>query len=153
MANLSSIHERNLSLKIWCHCLLQEYYGENVLHMSAVAEDPSVVKVGIAVHLFPPCHALFCSQLSFRSSSAVSFVLANCLLFFFTCIPYPCHLSLTVMAISLSTYVWVTSIFLPISNVLVTRLVTCFFILLPVSHLTVLPVFRWSWKAIFMSGL
>jgi hypothetical protein len=25
--------------------LLQEYYGENVLHMSAVAEDPSVVKV------------------------------------------------------------------------------------------------------------
>ena len=91
MANLISIHERNLSLKIWCHCLLQEYYGENVLHMSAVAEDPSVVKVGIAVHLFPPCHALFCSQLSFRSSSAVSFVLANCLLFFFHL--YPISLS------------------------------------------------------------
>ena len=28
--------------------LSEEYYGENVLHMAAVAEDPSIVKVGPA---------------------------------------------------------------------------------------------------------
>ena len=28
--------------------LSEEYYGENVLHMAAVAEDPSIVKASLA---------------------------------------------------------------------------------------------------------
>ena len=36
---------------------MQEYYGENVLHMSAVAEDPSVVKVGVLVYRIYKWHA------------------------------------------------------------------------------------------------